>query len=261
MADNNTQPKLMISKDFDELVRNAALFFADCVQEAVAARGRFTVALSGGSTPRGLHRLLAGHTDDPELKARVASIPWNKVEVFFGDERYVPADDPQSNFLMARETLLNEVPVPENQIHPMPTHFENPEDAARSYEETLKQVLQPAEGEFPQLDLILLGMGPDGHTASLFPGTAAVHETKKWVVAHWGQAVQMNRITLTPPVLCNARHVAFLADGEKKAEVLHRVLEGPYVPDELPSQVVRPTHGTLTWFLDEASASKLTRRS
>lgn len=260
MADNPSQPKLLISKNFDELVRNAALFFADCADQAVALKGRFTVALSGGSTPRGLHRLLAGHTDDPDLKYRVANIPWEKTEIFFGDERYVPADDPQSNFLMAQETLLSEVPIPDDQIHPMWTNFDNPDDAATSYEETLKQVLQPAEGEVPQLDLILLGMGTDGHTASLFPGTAAVHEAKRWVVTHWVEPAQMNRITLTPPVLCNARHVAFLVDGEKKAEVLHRVLEGPYVPDELPSQVVRPTHGTLTWFLDEASASQLTRR-
>jgi len=260
MAESPSQPKLLIAKDFDELVRDAALFFADCAEQAVALNGRFTVALSGGSTPRGLHRVLAGHTDDAALKNRVATIPWEKTEIFFGDERYVPADDPQSNFLMARETLLSEVPVPDDQIHPMWTNFENPQDAAQSYEQALQQVFNPAPGEVPQLDLILLGMGTDGHTASLFPGTAAIHEKERWVVAHWVESLQTNRITLTPPVLCNARHVAFLVDGEKKADVLRRVLEGPYVPDELPSQVVRPTHGTLTWFLDTAAASQLTQR-
>lgn len=260
MADTPSQPKLIVAKDFDELVYNAATFFADCAEQAVALKGRFAVALSGGSTPKGLHRALAGQTDNAALKQRVATIPWEKTEIFFSDERYVPADDPQSNFLMARETLLSHVRVPDDQIHPMWTNFENPEDAAKSYEQALQQVLQPAAGEVPQLDLILLGLGTDGHTASLFPGTAAVHEQQRWVVAHWVDAMQMHRITLTPPVLCHARHVAFLVDGEKKADVLRRVLEGPYVPDELPSQVVRPTSGTLTWFIDEAAASQLSKR-
>ncbi len=250
-------PRLVISTDFRQLVDRAGHFFVDCATAAVAERGRFCVALSGGSTPKGLHRALAGETNDAELRQRVKAMPWAQTEIFFGDERYVPADDAESNYRMARETLLDRVPIPPGQVHPMPTGFADPADAATDYAATLQQVLQPLAGECPCFDLILLGMGGDGHTASLFPGTAAVHETQRWVIAHWVEKLNANRITLTPPVLCAARHVAFLVSGGDKAEVLHRVLNGPYVPDELPSQVVKPQPGSLTWFLDQAAAARL----
>ncbi len=251
--------RLVISADFAELVDRAGHFFADCADEAVAARGRFRVALSGGSTPKGLHRVLAGETQDASLRARVKSIPWGQTEIYFGDERYVPRDHPDSNYRMAKETLLDLVPIPPDQVHPMPTFFEDPQAAADAYTQTLRHNLEPAANDFPALDLILLGMGGDGHTASLFPGTAAVHEDLRWVVAHFVPKLSAERITLTPPVLCAAHHVAFLVSGSDKAEVLPKVLQGPYLPDEYPSQVIEPHHGTLTWFLDRAAAADLTK--
>ena len=260
MTANESSPaRRVVSADFAALVDQAGHFFADCAAEAVAQRGWFRVALSGGSTPRGLHQALAGETTDVELKQRVKTIPWAKTVVYFGDERYVPPDHPDSNYRMARETLLNLVPIPPEQIHPMPTNFDVPAEAAAAYTQTLQDTFQTQPGEWPQFDLILLGMGPDGHTASLFPGTAAIHEQTSWVVSHFVPKLQAERMTLTPPVLCAARQVAFLVSGSENAAVLQRVLEGPFEPDVRTSQSIRPTSGTLTWFLDEAAAAKLSK--
>ncbi|MCE9544265.1 MAG: 6-phosphogluconolactonase [Planctomycetia bacterium] len=282
MSDPSSPLPVFVVRDPTELAATAADWFAELAHAAVAARGRFTVALAGGSTPEGLYRELARRTLAAGKSEGGAGVPWSDVHIYFGDERYVPHDDPQSNFRMARETLLEHVPIPPAHVFPMPTDAAQPADAATVYERILAADFKtslplregPGEGksvappnasttaqQFPQFDLILLGMGPDGHTASLFPGTAAVHEQQRWVVAPWVEKFNTFRITLTPPVLCAARDVLFLVSGASKADVLHNVLEGPYQPDVFPCQVVRPAPGRLRWLIDQPAAAKLTRQT
>ncbi|MCE9555694.1 MAG: 6-phosphogluconolactonase [Planctomycetes bacterium] len=279
----SNQPEICVVADTAAVWDEGARRFATAAQEAVAARGRFMVALSGGSTPEGLYRELATRhlASAPGKTSDALSVPWSQTHVFFGDERYVPHDDPQSNFRMAREALLDHVPIPARQVYPMPTDAADPADAAAEYEKILLQVFNtplscseaPGEGQkpvlsteysvlstpspFPRFDLILLGMGPDGHTASLFPGTEAVHEQRHLVVAPWVEKFQTYRLTLTPPVLCHGRQVLFLLSGASKADTLRDVLEGPYEPSHLPSQIVRPVDGRLTWLIDRAAAARL----
>jgi 6-phosphogluconolactonase len=229
--------------------RAAADEFVRCAGEAVAARGRFAVALSGGSTPRRLYQLLAG----PPWRDRVE---WDRVEVFWGDERCVPPDHPDSNYRMAREALLSHVPVPAGQVHRLEADRPDHDDATRAYQETLARAFGSA-AEPPRFDLVLLGMGPDGHTASLFPQTAALGQTARWVVANFVPKFDADRLTLTYPVLNRAREVLFLVCGADKADVLREVLEGPADPRRLPSQAVRP-EGALLWFVDRAAAARLT---
>jgi 6-phosphogluconolactonase len=224
----------------------AARQIVERAQAAIDARGAFSVALSGGSTPRDLHRRLAS----PPL---VDQVDWARVHVFFGDERCVPPDDPQSNYRMADETLLSRVPIPPAQVHRMRGELP-PDEAAAEYERQLKAFF---EDDPPCLDVILLGMGDNGHTASLFPGLSAVHEQRRWVVAEYVAEVGMWRITLTPVVLNFGREVVFLVAGDGKASMLQQVLEGPYAPDERPSQIVRPSPGEVIWLVDGAAAAKL----
>lgn len=212
--------------------------------KAIKERGRFTIALSGGSTPKALYEWLASSAD---------SYQWDKWHVFFGDERTVTPDDPDSNYHMARASLLSKVPIPENQIYRMEGELD-PQAAAEKYTQRLKDVFG---GDLPRFDLMLLGMGDDGHTASLFPGTAAIHETEKWVIAHYVEKLDTWRITLTPPVINNAAYVVFLVTGEKKAQRLNEVRNGDYQPDVLPSQIIKPTDGHLIWYVDEGAASQL----
>ena len=234
----------------------AAEKFVEIAKNSIAERGCFTVALSGGSTPKKLFSLL---TQEPFR----SQIEWKKVYFFFGDERHVPPDDPQSNFRLAREALLDHVPIPAKQIYPMPTNAADPAVAAAEYEKTLRQAfptpLPSNENQppIPRFDLILLGMGPDGHTASLFPGTKAVHEQHRLVVAPWVEKFQTYRLTLTPPVLCHGRQLLFLLSGAAKADTLRDVLEGPFDPSRLPSQIVRPVDGRLTWLIDREAAARL----
>ncbi|HEV7665993.1 MAG TPA: 6-phosphogluconolactonase, partial [Chloroflexota bacterium] len=175
------------------------------------------------------------------------------VHIFFGDERCVPPDDPQSNYHMAYETLLSKVPIPAQNIHRMRGELP-PEEAALVYEEELKTFFGT---EPPRLDVIILGMGDNGHTASLFPGLTAVHEQRRWVVAEYVAEVGMWRITLTPLVLNLAREALFLVAGSNKAEMLRRVLEGPFDPSALPAQIVRPVEGDVVWLIDAAAAASL----
>jgi 6-phosphogluconolactonase len=211
--------------------------------EAVAATGRFTLALAGGSTPRAAYAQLA--TD-----AFAHRVEWGRVHVLWGDERCVPPDDPRSNYRMAKEALLDRVPIPAQRIHRIRGE-DDPEKAAAEYEGELRALLG-REG----LDLALLGMGEDGHTASLFPGQAAVHETARWVLAVPTPDATMWRITLTPALLNQARNVTFVVAGAGKAERLQQVLQGPFTPDLLPAQAIRPVEGQLTWMVDETAAGR-----
>ena len=211
---------------------------------AIAATGRFTLALAGGSTPRAAYELLA-----TEVFAH--RVEWERVHVLWGDERCVPPDDPRSNYRMAKEALLDRVPIPAHQIHRIRGE-DDPDKAAAQYERELRALLD-GEG----LDLVLLGLGGDGHTASLFPGQAAVRETARWVVPVYVPEMKMWRITLTPALLNQSRNVTFVVSGAGKALRLQQVLQGPFTPDVLPAQAIRPTQGRLTWMVDQAGAGRL----
>jgi 6-phosphogluconolactonase len=225
--------------------------------EAIASHGRFAVALAGGSTPKAAYALLA--TDEYATR-----VDWSRVHIFWGDERCVPPDHPDSNYRMAREALLDHVPLPAENVHRMRGELE-PGQAAREYEAVLRTFFSPsgadgeAQGEtlFPSFDLILLGMGDDGHTASLFPGTVAIHEQTRWVVAQRVEKLEAWRITLTPVVINAAANVTFVVSGAGKAERLRQVLNGPRQPDVLPAQVVDPDSGRLYWLVDGSAASSL----
>lgn len=229
------------------LMQAAAEYFAACYQVAVEAHGRFSVALAGGSTPRALYVLLA--RDGAAL-----GIDWAKVHFFWGDERCVPPDHTDSNYRMAFEALLQPVNVPEANIHRMRGELA-PAEAAAAYDHALR-VFGGADFHF---DLVLLGMGDDGHTASLFPHTAALNVTEGLAVENYVPRMDTWRITLTAPAINRAAHVAFLVTGNAKADVLKAVLEGPANPAELPSQMIRPTQGELVWFLDDAAATALSQ--
>jgi 6-phosphogluconolactonase len=234
-----------IFSDLPALIAGAADLIAAAAAEAIAARGRFTIALSGGSTPKPVYQRLT-----------FATLDWSRVEIFFGDERCVPPDDPQSNFRMAREALIDRVPIPPENVHRM--QGEDPPDAAAAaYTGELTRSL----GSDPRIDLVLLGLGDNGHTASLFPGLAVVTETVRPVMAAYVEVVGMWRLTLTPPMINAARKVVFLVSGAGKAEVLHRVLQGPREPIVLPAQTVRPTKQPALWMIDAPAAAKLDLRS
>jgi 6-phosphogluconolactonase len=238
-------PEIRVLKTSQELFSAAAAEFAAQASAVVRARGRFTVALSGGSTPRSLYALLA---TKPE-------IPWDKICFFWGDERHVPPDHPDSNYRMANEAMLSKVPVRPEHIFRIRGEEKDAEAAARQYEQTLRDFFHLSPGSSPRFDLILLGLGPDGHTASLFPGTAALQESRRLVVANWVEKFKTFRITFTFPVLNAAACVLFLASGKDKTATLREVLENPSA--NLPSQGVRPSHGKLIWMVDEAAASAL----
>lgn len=212
------------------------------------------MALAGGSTPKNLYALLAS----PNYRTR---LDWEKIEFFWGDERQVPPDHPESNYRMAHKAMLSPLAIPEAQIHRIPSELPQAKEAAEQYETELRSILRTPDSQIPQLDLILLGMGPDGHTASLFPGTDAVHESTRWVVAPWVEKFQTFRITMSPVLINHAHQVTFLIAGMEKAEVLRDVIEGPFQPDLLPSQVIKPTSGKLTWLLDQEAAQHLSTPS
>jgi 6-phosphogluconolactonase len=235
--------KLEILSDPEALARRVADWM---LERATAKDGRFAVALSGGSTPRRLYQLLAG-------PPYIDGFPWARTHLFWGDERFVPADDPQSNYRMVREALLSRAPIPAGNIHRVPTEGLSPDAAASAYERELKSFygaerLDPAR---PLFDVNLLGLGPDGHTASLFPGTAVLAERERWVAAV-ADAKSEARITLTYPALESSRDTAFLVAGEEKREIFARFRRGD---QDLPAARLRPT-GTLWLFADKAAASE-----
>lgn len=248
-------PDVRVLPDVAAVRRAAAEEFSARTEAAVGARGVAFVALSGGSTPRGLNTLLADEAEP--FRARVS---WARLHVFWGDERTVPPDHPDSNYRMAHDTLLGRVPIPPAHVHRIAGEDPDPARAAESYARELREIFGAharLKAGWPRFDLVILGMGPDGHTASLFPGTDAVHETSRAVVAPWVPKLHSHRITLTPPVLNRADRVLFLVTGSDKAEALAAVLEGPYQPDVYPSQIVRPAASPSTWLVDHSAASRL----
>ena len=238
--------ELQVYKDAQELSQAAAKWIAGLIAETLKVRDRFTIALSGGSTPKLLHKILAAAPYKDQ-------IDWSKMHIFWGDERAVPFEDDRNNAKMAYDTLLNFVPVPPSQIHVMRTDI-GPEESAIEYEKILHQYFDKTSNTF---DLVLLGMGDDGHTLSLFPGTAIVHEEKAWAKAFFLPAQDMYRITLTKTIVNKAAHIAFLTTGTGKAHALKEVLKGAYNPDLYPSQEIKPVNGELHWFVDEAAAANL----
>ncbi len=238
-----------IYKDNDHLCRELAEWITSLIEETLTRKEQFSLVLSGGNTPKKLHLLLASSP----YKER---INWSKLHIFWGDERAVPFEDERNNARMAFDTLLSKVPVPEEQIHIMDTSLP-PNEAAEDYEEMLFEFFGTDELPAQTFDLVLLGMGDDGHTLSLFPGTAVIHEEKKWATSFFLKAQDMQRITLTKIIVNHADHIVFMISGKDKANALREVLEGEKNPDLYPSQVISPTQGELHFFTDEAAASLL----
>jgi 6-phosphogluconolactonase len=247
-ADDRATPDIQIFADANEVARAAALRFVELARASVEARGRFSVALAGGSTPKRIYELLAGEDF-------AAGFDWSNVHVFFGDERCVPPDDADSNYRMANEALLSRVALPEENVHRMRGEGDAVANA-RLYEDELRGFFGESAA-WPEFDLVMLGMGDDGHTASLFPGTHALDVHAAWVTANWVEKFDAYRVTLTAPAINHARQVMFIVTGTGKAARLQEVIHGAHDPRRLPSQLIRPHAGALAWFLDEAAAAKL----
>jgi len=243
--------KYYVEPDAAALAAHAARHFVEMAEEAVAARGRARIAISGGSTPKAAFQLLG----DPAQPWR-ARMPWDRLDLYWVDERSVPPDDPDSNYRMTREALLDRAPLKPEQIHRMEGELD-PEAAAARYESELRNTFRLEGAETPTFDLVALGMGPDGHTASLFPHTEALSEIGRLVVANHVQNKDAWRVTLTWPVINHGRSVFFLIAGEDKAAVVREVFMGPRDAERLPSQLIRPASGILTLILDKAAAALL----
>ena len=254
MLGPESNSEFQVFPDNAELTHSAADYFLHHASRAIQTGGQVTIALAGGSTPKALYSLLATPPYQEQLD-------WGKVHMFWGDERHVPPDHQESNFRMAQHAMLSRLPIPATQIHRMEGDRSDAQEAADAYESLLQKHFKLAPPHIPKFDLIFLGLGPDGHTASLFPGTTAVHEHERWIAAPWVEKFHTYRITMTPVLLNQASHIAFLVSGQDKSTALHAVLEGPYQPDKFPAQVIRPVHGKITWFLDKAAAHNLHTRS
>jgi 6-phosphogluconolactonase len=241
-----TRRDIILCDDLAELSQRAAQQFAQLANPAIEQRGRFDVALSGGSTPRALYALLAS-------APLSAQITWSRVHLFWGDERCVAPDHPDSNYRMTRESLLERIAIPETNIHRLRGE-DDPEAAARAYEAELRRHFGSVA--WPRFDLVLLGLGDDGHTASLFPHSAALLETQRWVTATYIETFSSHRLTLTYPVLNNAAQVSFLVGGASKAAAVRAILQSGN--DDLPAARVHPSDGTVTWILDRDAAGRLT---
>jgi 6-phosphogluconolactonase len=248
-------PEIQVAAELSALSRKAAEILVDQIAEALHHKAYFSIALSGGSTPKMLYSLLV---DDISFKAE---IPWHKIHFFWGDERHVPPEHPESNYRMANETMLVKAGVLPKNIHRVRAETPDAGKVAEEYELELQKFFRLAAGQLPVFDCVLQGMGSDGHTASLFPGTTALREQKRLVVANWVKQFNAHRITLTVPVLNNADMVVFLVSGKEKAEVLKRVLEGNQSPYLLPARLIRPKHGRLLWLVDRDAASRLSMTS
>jgi len=240
---------IRIYDDYESMSNAAAQLFVDQAAQAVRERGGFTVAFSGGHTPQRTYELLAQlPLSDRNPRQEV---PWHQVHVFWGDERCVPLDDPQSNARMTREALLDHVPIPDAHVHPIRC-AQDPEQAAKDYAAELRAHL--GERHF---DLVFLGLGENGHTASLFPDTDILEARDRWTGAVYVAEQDMWRVTLTAPLINEAAAIAFLVTGASKAEIVHRVLEGPHDPNRLPAQLIQPVNGIMYYLLDTEAASKL----
>jgi 6-phosphogluconolactonase len=253
MIEHKTNCEVRILPDGAAIARRSAQKFVEAGAAAVNEKGSFSVVLAGGSTPKALYGLLVS---DPALRAQV---PWDKMQVFFGDERHVGPDHPDSNFRMANEAMISKSPLKPAQVTRIKGEYPDAEQAAREYELAIRSYFELADGEFPRFDLVLLGMGSEGHTASLFPGTRALHEKQRIAVSNWVGKLLAERITLTPPAINHAAHVIFMVTGADKAPALTAVLERVYEPDQLPAQLIRPANGTLLWLVDTAAGGLLTR--
>lgn len=240
MPDNRT---IRIAPDAATLFRAAADEFRRCANEAIRNYGRFCVALSGGSTPRRVYALLADDQNNSSTQ-----LPWNKIFIFFGDERHVPPEHPESNYRMANESLLSKVPVPQQNVYRVFGELDATE-AAQKYEDQLRSFFNLQPNEFPRFDLIMLGLGPDGHTASLFPGSKALEDNSHLVVANWVEKFQQYRITFTFPVLNHAAEVMFLVSGSDKSQILREILQSEN--EIYPAQRVHPENGVLLWLVDQ----------
>ena len=247
MAIPDTAGDIRILENAEEVAHAAADSFTDIAGAVISAEGRFSVALAGGSTPRRTYELLAS----PEYRNRIA---WQQVHIFFGDERCVPSTHADSNYRMAYEALLSRLPIPEQNVHRMIGEGDAHANASL-YESELQTFFDDAP--WPRFNLVLLGMGDDGHTASLFPGTDALNETKAWVVANWVEKLKTYRITLTAPAINHAANIIFLVAGAGKVQPLAEVLRGPRDPLRLPAQLIQPVDGSLLWLVDKAAAARL----
>lgn len=248
-----SSPEIRVLASPQEIFRAAAEGFAQAAAESVRSSGRFTVALSGGSTPKGLYSLLAEQFH--------ASLPWQKIFFFWGDERHVPPDHPDSNFRMVNEAMLSKVPVSQENVFRVPAENPDANSVAAQYELAIKQFFRLNPGEFPRFDLVLLGLGPDGHCASLFPGTTALQEKTRIFVENWVEKFNTYRLTLTLPALNHAARTMFLVADADKVAALKEVLEGSAPGEQFPAKLVKPTQGTLTWLVDRQAAAGLSAGS
>ena|SRR5208282_2099683 len=247
-----SEPKITVLDDAQSLYVHAAEEIAHFSGEDICTHAQFTIALSGGSTPAAVYELLAS-------RFRL-SVDWKEVQFFWGDERCVGTEDKLSNYAMANRTMLSHLDLKPDQVHRMRGELP-PDEAARSYENELQRAFSLRDGEMPRFNLIMLGLGDNRHTLSLFPGDkAAIEETKRLVVPVEVDATPRNRITFTPPVANRAQRALFLACGKEKAEAVRDVLEGPRDPLKFPAQVIQPADGDLLWLLDKAAASLLSKR-
>jgi len=244
-----TNPKIIVCKDVDELNRNAAAQFISLAKGAIARSGRFAVALSGGSTPKALYSLLAA----PEYRNLM---DWSRLHLFWGDERCVPPDHPESNFHMVREALLSQIQIPNKNIHRILGERE-PGEAAAAYEAELKDFFGVELGALPRFDLVFLGLGEDGHTASLFPGTDAANETEHLVAVAYVERLRSYRLTVSLPLINAAARVTFLVSGESKAAIIREILLADGASCSYPAAQVKPTDGRITWFITADAAKDL----
>jgi len=243
--------EIRILADGAAIAKRAAQEFVQAAASAVREKGSFNVALAGGSTPKALYSLLV---NDPTLRSQV---PWDKMHLFFGDERHVLPDHPDSNFRMATEAMIAKSPMKPEQVTRIKGEYPDADRAALEYEKALREYFKLKNGEYPRFDLVLVGMGNEGHTLSLFPGTKALHADGRIAVRNWVGKLYADRITLTAPAASNAARVIFMATGADKAPALKAVLEGPFEPEQLPAQLLEPKNGKLLWLVDTTAGSML----
>jgi len=243
--------EIRILADGAAIAKRAAQEFVQAAASAVREKGSFNAVLAGGSTPKALYRLLV---NDPTLRSQV---PWDKIHLFFGDERHVAPDHADSNFRMATEAMISKAPIKPEQVTRIKGEYPDAEQAALEYEKAVKEYFKLKDGEYPRFDLVLAGMGNEGHTLSLFPGTKALHADRRIAVRNWVGKLYAERITLTAPVACNAAQIVFMVTGADKARALKAVLEGPFEPEQLPAQLLQPKNGRLLWLVDTAAGGML----
>jgi 6-phosphogluconolactonase len=252
MSDNRANAEVRILRDASAIAKRAAEEFIKSLNTGAKAKGSFSVSLSGGSTPKALYTLLVS-------EALRSQLPWDRMHLFFGDERHVEPTHPDSNFRMANEAMISKAKLKPEQVHRIKAENPDTEQAAREYEQELRSHFHLADGQAPPFDLVLLGMGNEGHTLSLFPGTKALRDNGRLVVRNWVGKLYAERVTLTAPAVNNAAQVIFMVAGADKALALKGVLEGPYEPEQLPAQLIDPRHGRLLWLVDTAAGGMLSK--